>query len=100
MEFENLLKLRQAVSDSELTGMKCEEKGVKLHLTKEKATIVTALQAAESTEDWEDKVTKITIEIPENSSVSAPYLDIVYSQKNPTNSGMAVWSENTQGYVY
>ena len=44
MEFENLLKLIQAVSDSELTGLKYEEKGVKLHLT-----IVTALQAAEST---------------------------------------------------
>lgn len=49
MEFENLLKLIQAVSDSELTGLKYEEKGVKLHLTKEKETIVTALQAAEST---------------------------------------------------
>lgn len=48
MEFENLLKLIQAVSDSELTGLKYEEKGVKLHLTKEKETIVTALQAAES----------------------------------------------------
>lgn len=34
MEFENLLKLIQAVSDSELTGLKYEEKGVKLHLTK------------------------------------------------------------------
>ena len=30
MEFENLLKLIQAVSDSELTGLKYEEKGVKL----------------------------------------------------------------------
>ena len=47
MEFENLLKLIQAVSDSELTGLKYEEKGVKLHLTKEKETIVTALQTAE-----------------------------------------------------
>ena len=49
MEFGNLLKLIQAVSDSELTGLKYEEKGVKLHLTKEKNTIVTALQEAEST---------------------------------------------------
>lgn len=47
MEFENLLKLIQAVSDSELTGMKYEEKGVKIHLTKEKETVVTALQAAD-----------------------------------------------------
>ena len=48
MEFENLLKLIQAVSDSELTGLKYEEKGVKLHLTKEKETIVTAVQTAAS----------------------------------------------------
>lgn len=48
MEFENLLKLIQAVSDSELTGLKYEEKGVKLHLTKEKETIVTAVQTADS----------------------------------------------------
>ena len=44
MEFENLLKLIQAVSDSELTGLKYEEKGVKLHLTKEKETVMTAVQ--------------------------------------------------------
>lgn len=47
MEFENLLKLVKAVSDSELTGLKYEEKGVKIHLTKEKETIVTAMQAAD-----------------------------------------------------
>ncbi len=46
MEFENLLKLIQAVSDSELTGLKYEEKGVKLHLTKEKGTLAAAAQAA------------------------------------------------------
>ena len=33
---------------SELTGLKYEEKGVKLHLTKEKETIVTAVQTADS----------------------------------------------------
>lgn len=48
MEFENLLKLVKAVSDSELTGLKYEEKGVKIHLTKEKETIVTTMQAADS----------------------------------------------------
>ena len=52
MEFENLLKLIQAVSDSELTGLKYEEKGVKLHLTKEKETIVTAVQTADSPADF------------------------------------------------
>ena len=34
MEFENLLALIEAVSDSELTGLKYEENGMKLHLTK------------------------------------------------------------------
>lgn len=34
MEFENLLRLIETVSGSELTGLKYEEGGVKLHLTK------------------------------------------------------------------
>lgn len=34
MEFKNLLELIKAVSDSELTGLKYEEKGVKIQLTK------------------------------------------------------------------
>ncbi|WP_346663277.1 acetyl-CoA carboxylase biotin carboxyl carrier protein [uncultured Merdimonas sp.] len=50
MEFENLLKLIQAVSDSELTGLKYEEKGVKLHLTKEKETVMTAVQTVPACE--------------------------------------------------
>ena len=40
MEFKNLLTLIQAVSDSELTGLKYEEKGVKIHLTKQKDTVI------------------------------------------------------------
>ena len=34
MEFENLIKLINAVSDSSLTGLKYEENGVKIQLTK------------------------------------------------------------------
>lgn len=34
MELENLVKLINAVSDSELTGFQYEENGVKLHLSK------------------------------------------------------------------
>lgn len=37
MEFENLLKLINAVSASTLTGFKYEEKGVKLSMTKEES---------------------------------------------------------------
>lgn len=42
MEFEQLLQLIQAVSDSELTGFKYEADGVILNLKKEKEHIVTA----------------------------------------------------------
>ena len=34
MEIENLIKIINAVSESELTGLKYEVDGVKLHLTK------------------------------------------------------------------
>lgn len=34
MELENLVKLINTVSDSELTGFRYEENGIKLHLTK------------------------------------------------------------------
>lgn len=36
MELENLIQLIEAVSASELTGLKYEENGMKLHLTKKK----------------------------------------------------------------
>lgn len=36
MEIENLIKIINAVSESELTGLKYEVDGVKLHLTKNK----------------------------------------------------------------
>lgn len=39
MELENLVKLIETVSASELTGLKYEENGVKLHLTKKKDRI-------------------------------------------------------------
>lgn len=44
MEFENLLSLIEAVSESELTGLKYEENGVRLHLTKkqDKVQVVTS----------------------------------------------------------
>ncbi len=39
MEVENLIKLIQTVSESELTGFKYEEKGMKLHLTKQRKKV-------------------------------------------------------------
>lgn len=45
MEFENLIALIQAVSDSSLTGLKYEEKGVKISLTKDMVQIQTQGEA-------------------------------------------------------
>lgn len=39
MEIENLIKLIEKVSESSLTGLKYEENGVKLHLTKKKEQV-------------------------------------------------------------
>lgn len=39
MEFNNLLTLIEAVSESKLTGLKYEEDGVKLHLTKSEGKV-------------------------------------------------------------
>ena len=40
MELENLVKLIQTVSDSDLTGFQYEENGVKLKIQKEKEQMV------------------------------------------------------------
>lgn len=42
MELENLVKLINAVSDSELTGFQYEENGVKLHLSKKGGKVQAA----------------------------------------------------------
>lgn len=42
MEIENLIKLIETVSASELTGLKYEENGMKLHLTKKKGQVQAA----------------------------------------------------------
>lgn len=41
MEFENLIKLIEAVSDSSLTGFKYEDDNIRLSLKKEKARLTT-----------------------------------------------------------
>lgn len=48
MELDELLKLIQAVSDSELTGFKYEAEGVSLNLKKEIITAAQALPAAQT----------------------------------------------------
>ena len=39
MEIENLIKIIDAVSESELTGLKYEEDDVKIHLTKKQGKV-------------------------------------------------------------
>ena len=48
MEFENLVKLIQAVSDSQLTQFSYEENGVCLNMKKEKKEKLVAVSQAES----------------------------------------------------
>ena len=47
MELENLVKLIQTVSDSDLTGFQYEENGVKLKIQKEKEQMVVSTGAAD-----------------------------------------------------
>ena len=47
MELENLVKLIQTVSDSELTGFQYEENGVKLKIQKEKEQMVVTAGTAQ-----------------------------------------------------
>ena len=47
MEFENLIKLIQTMSDSELTGLKYEENGVKIQLSKEKEQVQTVVSMSD-----------------------------------------------------
>lgn len=48
MELENLVKLIQTVSDSDLTGFQYEENGVKLKIQKEKEQMVVAAGTAQT----------------------------------------------------
>ena len=49
MELENLVKLIQTVSDSDLTGFQYEENGVKLKIQKEKEQMVVSTGTAQLT---------------------------------------------------
>lgn len=70
MEFENLIALIQAVSDSSLTGLKYEEKGVKISLTKD----IMQLQEAPVTIPVRAAVNAAPVKVtkePEQEAVSA-----------------------------
>lgn len=68
MEIENLVKLIQTVSESDLTGFKYEENGIKLNIQKEKASAWPALSQEESAAaDGEKTVLAARPEMPEAS---------------------------------
>lgn len=94
MEFKNLLTLIQAVSDSELTGLKYEEKGVKIHLTKERETVLavpdsgrtveaSAAKGAASAPDGKEGVTEQGTETgtaaAEGKTVRSPLVGTFYA---------------------
>ncbi len=70
MEIENLIRLIETVSASELTGLKYEENGVKLHLTKKGQVQVVA--APEISTGMEGAVAAIAAEAPVVTADSAP----------------------------
>lgn len=68
MEIESLVKLIQTVSESDLTGFKYEENGIKLNIQKEKASVWPALSQEESAAaDGEKTVLAARPEMPEAS---------------------------------
>ncbi len=71
MEIENLIRLIETVSASELTGLKYEENGVKLHLTKKKGQ-VQVVAAPEISTGMEGAVAAIAAEAPVVAADSAP----------------------------
>ncbi len=71
MEIENLIRLIETVSASELTGLKYEEDGVKLHLTKKKGQ-VQVVAAPEISTGMEGAVAAIAAEAPVVTADSAP----------------------------
>ena len=71
MEIENLIRLIETVSASERTGLKYEEDGVKLHLTKKKGQ-VQVVAAPEISTGMEGAVAAIAAEAPVVTADSAP----------------------------
>ncbi len=71
MEIENLIRLIETVSASELTGLKYEEDGVKLHLTKKKGQ-VQVVAAPEISTGMEGAVAAIAAEAPVITADSTP----------------------------
>ena len=83
MEIEKLIKLIQTVSESELTGFRYEEKGMKLHLTKkqEKIAAVVKEEAAYIKHEpaAEEEENRKTVKEPSGSLVESPLVGTFYA---------------------
>ena len=82
MEIENLIKLIETVSASELTGLKYEENGVKLHLTKKKeqVQVVAAAGVNMGTETAEAaKASASDSRKPEGKLIESPLVGTFYA---------------------
>ena len=86
MEFEHLVKLIEAVSNSELTGFKYEENGIKLNIQKEKvqticggaAVTAPAAFAAAPSVVSESESTENTAEEKPGRLIKSPLVGIFY----------------------
>ena len=82
MEFENLLTLIKAVSDSELTDFAYEENGTSIHLKKKKETVLVAgnssdvpvmgLQTVQSTGQLTTSSARANVGLAQDSADSEP----------------------------
>lgn len=78
MEFENLIKLIEAVSASELTNFQYEEKGLKLKLSKgqDKVQVVTEIpqaQTAQATQIQTESIqSEVKVSVPEEKIIRSP----------------------------
>ena len=91
MEFENLVKVIQAVSDSELTQFSYEEKGVSLSMKKEKKEKIIAVEHASMPQVATAEVNGATMELGETKKeasfdgnvVKSPLVGTFYTAPSP-----------------
>ena len=85
MEFENLIKLIEAVSASELTNFQYEEKGLKLKLSKgqDKVQVVTEIpqaQTAQATQIQTESIqSEVKVYVPEGKIIRSPLVGTFYA---------------------
>ncbi len=77
MEFENLIKLIEAVSASELTNFQYEEKGLKLKLSKgqDKVQVVTEIPQAQT----ESIQSEVKVSVSEGKIIRSPLVGTFYA---------------------